>query len=125
MQRHLATTTAATMLAGVLTACGTDSGSGAGTASPSAAAAGSIYARCQAQEWPRPMPDLEGRPFDPLGKDLMCFNHIEAMAPDGHDVMGDPANGLDAWTVKSSDPGPGAKVRMTTPITLQLRPAGG
>ncbi|MFD5813535.1 hypothetical protein [Streptomyces sp. NPDC127038] len=86
--------------------------------------AGSVNARCTAQEWPQPMPDIKGQAFDPLSKDLMCFNNIEAVAPDGHDVMNDSGSGLGTWTVVSSTPAPGARVRMTTPITIQLRETG-
>ncbi|MET7988351.1 MULTISPECIES: hypothetical protein [unclassified Streptomyces] len=92
----------------------------ASKASPSYAA-DSIFGRCKAQQWPQPMPDVEGRTFEPLSKELMCFDNLEALAPDGHDVMTDAAGGLGAWIVVSSTPGPGAKVRPTTPITLELR----
>ncbi|MEV6191949.1 hypothetical protein AB0M19_06065 [Streptomyces sp. NPDC051920] len=84
----------------------------------------SIAARCRAQDWPQAMPDVVGQPFEPFGRDLMCFDNMEAVAPDGHDVMTDPASGLGVWTVTSSTPKPGAKVRITTPITLELRAAG-
>ncbi|MFJ7967756.1 hypothetical protein [Streptomyces sp. NPDC096324] len=124
MHRYVAAIAVPAVLVGVLTGCGADSAPQAGGASPSVNA-NSVHARCQAQEWPQPMPDVEGRTFEPLGKDLMCFDNIEAVAPDGRDVMSDPASGLGAWTVKSSTPGPGTRVRITTPITLELEKARG
>ncbi|MGW3917242.1 PASTA domain-containing protein [Streptomyces sp. NPDC005070] len=120
MQRRVVIVAVTALLVPVLGACSSASQSKGSQSSP-AYAADSVNARCRAQEWPQPMPDVQGQPFDPLGKDLMCFDNIEAMAPDGHDVMTDPGSGLGAWTVVSSSPGPGAKVRITTPITLELR----
>ncbi|WP_339133690.1 hypothetical protein WJM95_30900 [Streptomyces sp. f51] len=120
MQRRAVIVAVTALLMSVLAGCSSTSQSNASTSSP-AVAADSINARCQAQDWPQPMPDIEGQPFDPLGKDLKCFGNIQAVAPDGHDVMTDPGGGLGAWTVVSSTPAPGAKVRITTPITLELR----
>ncbi|MFD5521803.1 hypothetical protein [Streptomyces sp. NPDC127066] len=121
MQRRAVIAAVTAVLVPVLGACSSTSQSKSSKPSPSYAAADSVNARCRAQEWPQPLPDVEGRPFDPFGKDLVCFDNIEAVAPDGHDVMTDPGSGLGAWTVVSSTPGPGAKVRIATPITLELR----
>ncbi|MFE2537040.1 hypothetical protein [Streptomyces sp. NPDC059371] len=120
MQRRAVIAAVTALLVSVLGACTSAAQSKRSKSSPTYAA-DSVNARCRAQDWPQPMPDVEGRPFDPLGKDLKCFDKIEAVAPDGHDVMTDAGSGLGAWTVVSSTPGPGAKVRITTPITLELR----
>ncbi|MFK4108562.1 PASTA domain-containing protein [Streptomyces sp. NPDC002176] len=81
----------------------------------------SAYAKCRAQQWPQTMPDVRGKTFDPLGEDLQCFENLEALAPDGHDVLDDYAPDVHEWTVTSSTPAPGAKVQLTTHITLKLR----
>ncbi|MFI0967911.1 hypothetical protein ACH4S8_42145 [Streptomyces sp. NPDC021080] len=120
MQRRAANVAVTALLVSVLGACGSASQSEHPKPSPSYAA-DSVDARCRAQDWPQPMPDIQGQPFDPLGTDLKCFGNIQAVAPDGHDVMTDPGSGLGAWTVVSSNPGPGVKVGITTSITLQLR----
>lgn len=123
MQRRaaiVAVTAVSALLVSALGACSSDSPSDNSKSAPSYAA-DSVNARCRAQDWPQPMPDVQGEPFDPLGKDLKCFDNIQAVAPDGHDVMSDPGSGLGAWTVVSSTPGPGDKVGINTPITLELR----
>ncbi|MGV9427085.1 hypothetical protein ACWDO7_22715 [Streptomyces sp. NPDC003656] len=84
-------------------------------------APGSVGALCRAQHWPQPMPDVKGK--DPLTKSLDCFDHIRAIAPDGHDVMDDPANTAYTWKIVSSTPAAGAQVRLSTPITLKVRGA--
>ncbi|MFJ7146686.1 hypothetical protein ACIQVT_00410 [Streptomyces sp. NPDC100445] len=101
-----------------LTACGSSS-----EKRTSSYASGSVTAHCLAEHWPQPMPDMRGKHFDPLGKDLECFDSVKALAPDGHDVMNDAADETSSWTVASSKPATGVKVRMTTLITLVLRPS--
>ncbi|WP_037626225.1 hypothetical protein [Streptomyces aureus] len=120
MQRRAVIVAVTVLLASVLGACGSAAQTESPKSSPSYAA-DSVDARCRAQDWPQPMPDLQGQPFDPLGADLKCFGDIQAIAPDGHDVMTDPGSGLGAWTVASSSPGPGVKVGITASITLRLR----
>ncbi|MFG2441061.1 hypothetical protein [Streptomyces sp. NPDC048508] len=81
----------------------------------------SINARCRAQNWPQPMPNLAGKTFDSMSSGLVCFDRLKALAPDGHDVMADAANAAGEWVIVSSKPSPGASVRISTPITLKLR----
>lgn len=81
----------------------------------------SINARCHAQDWPQAMPKLAGKTFDAMSPDVVCFDRLKALAPDGHDVMADAANAAGDWVIVSSEPSPGASVRISTPITLKLR----
>ncbi|MEU9245855.1 hypothetical protein [Streptomyces sp. NPDC048385] len=119
--RHVFLVAAATMTAAAaLTACG-GSSSSSSEKPASSYASDSVTARCRAEHWPQPMPDVRGKHFDPLGKDLQCFDSIKALAPDGHDVMNDSADQTQSWTVASSKPATGVKVSMATPITLVLR----
>ncbi|MET7776308.1 hypothetical protein ABZU94_10475 [Streptomyces mirabilis] len=111
---------AAVLIVAGLAACGSTTPAKTSKPSPSYAA-DSVTARCHAQHWPQSMPDVTGKRFDPLGKDLQCFDNITALAPDGHDVMNDPANETAVWIVTSSRPGRGAQVSLSTRITLELR----
>jgi hypothetical protein len=70
------------------------------------------------------MPNISNQAFDPVSKQLRCFDNLKALAPDGHDVMNAPADEAHLWTMTTSHPGAGAQVRRTTPITLMLRPHG-
>ncbi|MFE9127083.1 DUF3761 domain-containing protein [Streptomyces sp. NPDC007148] len=126
MNRTVTTAAAAVVLAGALTACSsatTTSSSNKPKASPTYAA-GSFEARCHAERWPQTMPQLAGKTFNPLSEDLQCFDHVKALAPDGHDVMKDSANDAQEWTIVSSKPANGAQVRISTAITLTLRAPG-
>lgn len=108
------------LLAVTLAACSSSAPSAETKPTP-AGTADSINARCNAQDWPQAMPKLAGKTFDSMSSDLVCFDRLKALAPDGHDVMADAANAAGDWVIVSSDPGPGASVRMSTPITLKLR----
>ncbi|MEU8906985.1 hypothetical protein [Streptomyces mirabilis] len=124
MYRPAAIAASTALLVAALGACTSTSPPKSHKPSPSYAA-DSVTARCHAQHWPQPMPDVAGKPFDPLSKDLQCFDDITALAPDGHDVMNDPANETGgAWTVTSSRPGRGAHVGLSSRITLELRASG-
>ncbi|MFF4557734.1 hypothetical protein [Streptomyces sp. NPDC001422] len=108
------------LLAVTLTACS----SGALTVETKPTPAGtsdSINARCQNQDWPQAMPNLVGETFDSMSPDLVCFDRLKAFTPGGHDVMADPANAAGDWVIVSSEPTPGASVRISTLVTLKLR----
>ncbi|MGV9425997.1 hypothetical protein ACWDO7_17140 [Streptomyces sp. NPDC003656] len=124
-------TNAHVLIAGTMAVLAALTGCSSNTGTPKAAkptpsyAPDSIHARCLAQHWPQPMPDLKDKRFDPLGKALVCFDHLSAMAPDGHNVMDDPADDTTVWTVTSSSPAPGTRVRLSTHIRVNLRESEG
>ncbi|MEU9149192.1 hypothetical protein AB0D59_01230 [Streptomyces sp. NPDC048417] len=118
--RIRSTIAAVTIAAAALTACASSNPSSKPTPSY---ASDSVTARCRAEHWPQPMPDVRGKHFDPLDKDLQCFDNVKAIAPDGHDVMNDSADQTQSWTVTASKPATGVKVTTATPITLVLRAA--
>ncbi|MFE2712237.1 DUF3761 domain-containing protein [Streptomyces mirabilis] len=121
MNKTLTTTAAAVLLATGLTACSASTTTSNSDKPKASHTADSVEARCRAQHWPQHMPNLAGRSFDPLGKVLQCFDHVKALAPDGHDVMNDSGDAIQAWAVVSSKPASGTLVNLATPITLALR----
>lgn len=122
MRRTLTTAAiAAGLLATTLTACSSNPTTSTSDKPKASQATDSVNARCRAQHWPQPMPNVAGKQFDPLSKDLQCFDKIKALAPDGHDVMNDTGGDVQSWIVASSQPGSGAQVSLSTPIILKLR----
>ncbi|MFF0139686.1 hypothetical protein ACFYRN_24935 [Streptomyces sp. NPDC005227] len=119
MSRTIPAFLAVGLLAVTIAAC--SSAPAADTKPAPAASADTISVRCHAQDWPQIMPNLAGKNFDAMSPDLVCFDHLKALAPDGHDIMADAANAAGEWVIVSSDPGPGASVRISTLITLKLR----
>lgn len=80
---------------------------------------------CGDAKWPQKIPDTAKRDLtavtlgDP-GTTLTCFNVVKAVAPDGHNVLDDAGEDVQAWTVVSSSPAAGTSVNANTPITLRL-----
>jgi hypothetical protein len=120
MRLNAAATLACSAVLLTATACTSDSPTAA-SGEATSYAPGSIEARCRALHWPQRMPDVSNQELDPLSKQLRCFDNLNALAPDGHDVMDDPANEAHRWTVATSRPGADTQVYRTTPITLVLR----
>ncbi|KZM72924.1 PASTA domain-containing protein [Nocardia terpenica] len=109
--------------------CGGSSGGG-GTAAGSStqatkaaptSAAQDAAAQCQAQPWPRPLPDFRGQR---LGATVvgaaLCFDITAITAADGSDVMHDPKSMTLPWTITAQSPAAGTPVSSTTPVTLSV-----
>jgi hypothetical protein len=64
--------------------------------------------------------NLEFLDDDPV---LICLNVAAVTAPDGHDVMNDPASQAYSWRITSMSPPPGTPVAETQPSTLTVVPA--
>ena len=76
---------------------------------------------CAAQAWPQPVPNVVGQNLsDAGGGVLTCFALARATAPDGHDVMNDPASEAYRWRIVSLSPPVGTLVALNTPIMLTL-----
>ncbi|MFI5783478.1 hypothetical protein [Nocardia sp. NPDC051570] len=117
----------AASLAGCGSSGGQESHSANGSATTSAAAApGAAPAggKCTTQQWPQPMPDLQGKP---LGATVvgaaLCYDITEVTAPDGSDVRQDPKALTTPWTITEQSPAPGTPVAATTPVTLKVEAA--
>ncbi|MEV0090445.1 hypothetical protein [Streptomyces sp. NPDC050738] len=121
MTRLLRAAPAAAALA-FLAAC-----SSGGNGDPAAGSTPTTGTVCSNTKWPQRIPDAAGRNLTDvtLGKPgdssaLTCFNVTQAVAPDGHNVLDDAGDDVQAWTVKSSTPAAGTTVDEDTPITLRL-----
>ena len=69
-----------------LTACGGNSA----TAAPGPT---TVQQVCDAQTWPRPVPQVKGEIFDDAATGALAYwDNLTAIAPDGHDVANGPAN---------------------------------
>ncbi|MFC0438744.1 hypothetical protein [Kutzneria buriramensis] len=75
---------------------------------------------CTGLKWPQPVPaGLVGANLSDASNALMCFT-VSAIAPDGHDVMNDPANQAGQWVVTSVNPPAGTAVAANTTITMHV-----
>jgi hypothetical protein len=91
---------------------------------PAAHAGPTVAQQCDAQAWPRPVPDVVGVMFDPAMKQipagtsggaLACWDDIRLVTQDG------PATG--GWDrVTAISPAPGTPVGPDQPITVALAP---
>jgi hypothetical protein len=95
---------------------------------PAAHAVPTVAQQCDAQAWPRPVPDVVGMMFDPAMKQvpagtsggaLACWDTIRAVTQDGHDA----AKEIGGWdTITAISPAPGTPVGRHDPITVALAP---
>jgi len=78
---------------------------------------------CTGFTWPQPIPrDLIGTSAKQAIDDaLLCFT-VAAIAPDGHDIMTDPANDLTPWVIISVRPASGTPVGGHDVITIHVAP---
>ncbi len=78
---------------------------------------------CTGLTWPQPIPrDLIGASAKEAMTDaLLCFT-VAAIAPDGHDIMTDPANDLTPWVITSVRPASGTPVGEHDVITIHVCP---
>jgi len=78
---------------------------------------------CTGLTWPQPIPrDLIGAGAKQAIDDaLLCFT-VAAIAPDGHDIMTDPANDLTPWVIISVRPASGTPVGGHDVITIHVAP---
>lgn len=98
------------------------------TATPTAHAGPTVKQLCDAQSWPRPVPDVVGMLFEPVEKDipagtaggaLACWDDIRAVTADGRDA----SQGSGGWdTITAISPAPGTAVGRHDPITVRLAP---
>lgn len=72
--------------------------------------------------WPMPLPPTVGWSINHLSNDsiLQCFDNVVAIAPDGHDVMNDPARDAYMWKVTTMTPQSGTMVPMDQKIHLTV-----
>lgn len=88
-----------------------------------------LEALCDAQEWPRPVPDVVGLMYEPYSRRipagssagaLGCFNNLRGITADGADARKAAAAGWD--TITEVSPPPGTLVARDEPITLHVAP---
>jgi hypothetical protein len=84
---------------------------------------------CDAQSWPRPVPDVVGLMYEPYSKRipagasggaLACFEDLRGITQDGRDARKAPTAGFD--TITAISPPPGTPVDRDEPITVHLAP---
>jgi hypothetical protein len=79
---------------------------------------------CAAQQWPRPVPDVVGTNLDDVTGQgaLSCWDHVRAVAPDGHDPINNPASAVDAagYRITALSPPPGTPVGRHDVVTVQV-----
>jgi hypothetical protein len=76
---------------------------------------------CDAMKWPMPLPPTVGWPLDHIDGDsiLECLD-FSATAPDGHDVMNDPARDAHTWRITGMSPPAGTLVARTQTINVTV-----
>jgi hypothetical protein len=96
--------------------------------SPAAHAGPTSKQLCDVQTWPRPVPEVVGKIFDPWTKQLpsgvaggalACWDNVRSVTEDGQDAK--TANAA-AQQITSVSPAPGTPVGRHEPITLVLAP---
>ena len=84
---------------------------------------------CDAQTWPRPLPNIVGMLFNPTSKiiadaggALACWDNIRGVAPDRHDPVNNPAHyDVDAtYRITAVSPPPGTPIGRHDVVTVQL-----
>ncbi|RDH80497.1 hypothetical protein DVS77_01495 [Mycolicibacterium moriokaense] len=95
---------------------------------PVAHAAPTVDQICAAQDWPRPLPDVVGQMFEPVGKQmpagigggaLACWDNIRGLTQDGQDASKE----IGGWaTITAVSPPPGTPVGRDDVITVHLAP---
>ena len=84
---------------------------------------------CDAQTWPRPVPDVIGLMYEPYSKRipagasggaLACFDDLRGITKDGRDARKAPIEGFD--TITAISPPPGTLVDRDEPIQVHLAP---
>ncbi len=80
---------------------------------------------CDAQKWPRPVPDVVGRLlYQVKDGSLGCWDHIRAVAPDGHDPLSQPtrpSHGQEkAYRISAVSPAVGTPVDRHGIVTVEL-----
>jgi hypothetical protein len=80
---------------------------------------------CNGLSWPQAVPvRLVGANLSDAANALGCFT-FTAIAPDGHNVLNDPANQVGNWAVTSVSPAVGTPVGKDTNVTLHVVPSPG
>jgi hypothetical protein len=93
------------------------------TASTARPAPTTVAQLCDAQTWPRPIPDVAGQLLSQTIKvgALGCWADVRAVAPDGHDPINSPAGPGDGdYRITAVSPQPGTPVEHHDVVTVQL-----
>jgi hypothetical protein len=118
---------ALTAVSGAISGCQTDTTPtpSATTSAPRTVAAGAPTTSeelCNAQAWPRPLPQVVGLVLGQATSGaLICFDNVRALAPGGHDVMNDKGP-TGPWRITAISPAGGTPVGKADQVTLELAP---
>jgi hypothetical protein len=96
---------------------------GTSTTAPAAGAAPTtVQEPCDAQTWPRPVPDVIGDRLDRAQHGaLACWDNIRAVAPDGHDPINNPNGPADvAYRITAVSPRVDTPIGRHDVVTVQL-----
>jgi hypothetical protein len=112
-------------VSGAITGCQADKTAAPTPSPPRRVAAGAPTTDeqlCNAQTWPRPLPQVVGLIFSQATSGaLICFDNVRAIATDGHDLMTDKGP-TGPWRISAISPASGTPVGRADPVTLQLAP---
>jgi hypothetical protein len=82
----------------------------------------SVQQVCDAQSWPRPVPQVVGVMFDDAySGSLSCWENVKALAPDGHDVVDAPVKEA-TYRITDISPAPGTPTGRNDWLTLHVVP---
>lgn len=81
---------------------------------------------CDAQTWPRPVPQVVGRLlYQAKDGALECWDHLKAVAPDGHDPLHAPARPAEkTYRITAVSPASGTPVGRHDVVTVELAEIG-
>jgi hypothetical protein len=110
-------TLGAAALALALAACG-DHGTAASTKIGTPPT--SVEQVCDAQSWPRPVPQVSGVIFDDAKTgSLACWHNLKAITPDGTDLMNGPGD-TGPYRITDVSPPPGTLIARNDSVTLHV-----
>jgi hypothetical protein len=115
----VAATAAIVATAGSAAGCSTTSP----TLSPPRSTPTTLEQLCDAQTWPRPVPNIVGQLLKPGTKvgALECWDNVRGVAPDGHDPVNNPAKPVEAtYRITAASPLPGTSIGRHDVVTIQL-----
>ena len=116
---------AVTVFALLVGACGNNTSSSPTPAAPTATASGpgptTGQQVCDAQAWPRPVPQVVGIIFDDaVTGSLSCWDNLKAITPDGHNVFNGAAKGT--YQITDVSPAAGTPIARNDWVTLHIVP---
>lgn len=78
---------------------------------------------CNAQSWPRPIPEVVGLVADQAESGaLACFDNLKSHTADGDDPLNNGADNSKSYRITAITPPPGAPAKQSDLVTIELVP---